>query len=143
MMGKEVDDAFDGMHDILTIVDMDVTQDLHPTLGGADDLRGKIVDTLTSQWVYDTSKDTHLLLDAADIEGMAGREKKVVFVECQKQAAVHVDELRSEDQALVKVGTINNLQHHIGIVRLHNLAVMHLNPVNFHPVSTTGDSLLQ
>ena len=74
---------------------------------------------------------------------MSGIEEEVVLDKGQQQAAVHVDKLRSEDETLVEVRTIDHLQHHIGIERFHFFAVVNLNPVDIHLIGTTGDGLAQ
>ena len=139
---EERHDALDGMHDILAVVDMDVAEPF-PTLGGADEPRKEVVDAGAVDWINDTREDTHLLLKTVDINGVSGGEEEVVFGECQHEATVHVDELGSEDETLVEVGAIDGLQHHIGLDGLDFLAVVEFYPLDFDPVGTTGDSLLQ
>ena len=130
------------MHDILAVVDMDVAEPF-PTLGGADEAREEVVDAGAVDWINDTREDTHLLLKTVDVEGVSGGEEEVVFGECQHETAVHVDELGSEDETLVEVGAIDGLQHHIGLDGLDFLAVVEFYPLDFDPVTTTGDSLPQ
>ena len=136
-------EAFDGVHDILAVVDMDVAEDLHPTLGGADKLGGEVVDSVAADGVDDAGEDTHLFLDAVDVKGVVGGEEEVVAGESQQEAAVHVDELGGKDEALVEVGAVDDLEDDIGVEGCDFLAVVHLVQGHFDAVATAGEGLLQ
>ena len=66
--GEEFDDALDGMHHILAVVDMHVTQHLQPTLGGTHHLGGKIIYTLSRKRINNSCQHTHLLLKTVYVE---------------------------------------------------------------------------
>ena len=72
---------------------------------------------------------------------MVGGQEEVVFGESQQEPAVHIDELGSEDEALVEVGAVDGLQHHIGLQNLGFLEAVDLRPENFDTVGTTANSL--
>ena len=69
--GKKVDNALYSMHHILTIIDMDVSEFLHPTLRSMDHLVGKVIYALSRQGVDDAGEDAHLLLQTGYVERMA------------------------------------------------------------------------
>ena len=74
---------------------------------------------------------------------MAGGEELVVVGERQDEAAVHVDELGGEDEALVEVGTVDRLEDDIGVEGFSLFAVVDLRPGHFDPIGTTAGSLLE